>query len=610
MATDGALPFYSARVQELLRDVAAASKLEEVSSNNGGTGGAAIRGKFSGADSDDDSDGDVHDSKGSSDEEDKPLCDKDEERLRRPKPANTSSSSKQELIKRLGSAPSFVLALDRDEHVVDTDSDAVRRGRRCLQVPTVLLPANYLRNNPEWRPSSVAKLLLDSWSRISAGTFVVVLLQSGRFAAAVFSLHDATGQLKMIAHKTSTRYTVRKGQGGAQSNHDQSKNKANSMGAQLRREGEKQLREDTRDTWKEWKKAGHIQNAAFVFASVPKVMRREYLFEDGSGGVGLVEKTDERLKSIPLDVGRPTMEGTAAVLDVLMSCVHREMSPEEQTEQLAASDDTIDHSPAANSTLDVVEKEEEIKECKQEPEHVPLTPLHHAILDGNLSQLLDQLQMLETTEELGISGQSVWDVNTSAGPDYETPLHMAAASNHADAPEYVQVLMIKGHADATILDGRGRVPYFLAAADKQREAFRLARGSLGENYCKWDEDAKVGPALSDADLQAKKAKASEKKRRQRQRQKEKRAQEKKEEEQEALRLKAEEERKKQMEEAKRVRDGLQAKPASGNLCDFCGKRVKRRSDMFQRLEYVYCTTECVKRHQRELMAARAEARMK
>ena len=213
--------------------------------------------------------------------------------------------------------------------------------------------------------------------------------------------------------------------------------------------------------------------------------------------------------------------------------------------------------------------------------------------------------MLDTTEEQG-AGQADYDVNTSAGPDNQTPLHMAAASNH---PEFVKVLMINGHADATILDGRGRVPYFLASADKQREAFRLARGSLGEDYCKWDEDAKVGPALSDADLQAKKAKAAEKKRRQRQRQKEKKAKEKIEEEQEALRRKAEEERNRQMEEAKRVRDGLQAKPASGNQCDFCGKRVKRRSDMFQRLDYTYCTTECVKRHQRELMAARAEARM-
>mmetsp|Transcript_31472 Transcript_31472/g.70479 ORF Transcript_31472/g.70479 Transcript_31472/m.70479 type:complete len:611 (-) Transcript_31472:23-1855(-) len=610
MATDGVLPFYSTRVKELLGDAAKVEAYHH-GSTGGALGGRAVRGKFSGAgdsdhsDDDIDSDGEVHDSKGSSEDEEDTPCDKDEGGRRRR--SNPGGSSKQEAIKRLGSAPSFVCSLDGDEHVVeDTGSDTVRRGRRCLQVPTVLLPVNYLRNNPNWRPSLVAKLLLGSWSQISAGTVVVVLLQSGRFAAAVFSLHDATRQIKMIAHKTSTRYTVRKGQGGAQSNHDQSKNKANSMGAQLRREGEKQLREDTRKTWNEWKKAGHIENAAFVFASCPKVMRREYLFEDGNGGVGLVEKTDERLRNIPLDVGRPTMEGTAAVLDVLMRCVHREMSPEEQTEQLAASDETIDHSPAAaNLTPRVAEKKGEIKERKEEPEHVPLTPLHQAILDDNLSQLLDQLQMLETTEEQGV-GQPVYDVNTSAGPDNQTPLHMAAASNR---PEFVKVLMINGHANATILDGRGRVPYFLASADKQREAFRLARGSLGEDYCSWDEDAKVGPALSDADLQAKKAKAAEKKRRQRQRQKEKKAREKNEEERETLRLKAEEERNRQMEEAKRVRDGLQAKPAC-LCCDFCGKRVKRRSDMLRKLQYVYCTTECVKRHQRELMAARAEARMK
>ena len=35
---------------------------------------------------------------------------------------------------------------------------------------------------------------------------------------------------------------------------------------------------------------------------------------------------------------------------------------------------------------------------------------------------------------------------------------------------------------------------------------------------------------------------------------------------------------------------------------------KSRSQMFSRLEYVYCSTDCVRKHQRELMAAAAMAR--
>ena len=108
------------------------------------------------------------------------------------------------------------------------------------------------------------------------------------------------------------------------------------------------------------------------------------------------------------------------------------------------------------------------------------------------------------------------------------------------------------------------------------------------------------------------AKAAEKKRRQRVRQKEKKANEKAEAEKAAAQQRKEEDKKKQEEEAKRIRDGLKPTSSSAtNVCDFCQKVVKgkRRSQMFQRLEYAYCSTDCVKRHQRELMAAAATARL-
>jgi len=155
-------------------------------------------------------------------------------------------------------------------------------------------------------------------------------------------------------------------------------------------------------------------------------------------------------------------------------------------------------------------------------------------------------------------------------------------------------------------------PYFLATTERTREVFRLARGSLGEAHCAWDEGAKVGPALTNDDVAAKKAKAAEKKRRQRARQKERKAAEKAEEESLEAKKKEEEEKVKEEEDAKRVRDGLKPKATKAtNVCDFCQKvaRGKRRTQMYQRLNYAYCSTDCVKRHQRELMAAAAAARM-
>ena len=47
-----------------------------------------------------------------------------------------------------------------------------------------------------------------------------------------------------------------------------------------------------------------------------------------------------------------------------------------------------------------------------------------------------------------------------------------------------------------------------------------------------------------------------------------------------------------------------------NACDYCQKvcKDKSRSQMFSRLEFVYCSTDCVRKHQRELTAAAAMAR--
>ena len=66
------------------------------------------------------------------------------------------------------------------------------------------------------------------------------------------------------------------------------------------------------------------------------------------------------------------------------------------------------------------------------------------------------------------------------------------------------------------------------------------------------------------------------------------------------------------EDARRERAGLRPKTTTAsNACDFCQKvcKGKRRSQMFSRLEYVYCGTDCVKKHQRELTAAAAMARL-
>lgn len=558
------------------------------------------------------------------------------------KSKGSKRSDKEQLYQKFhGKAPSITLSLpasSTDDNAKQTSSTK----RKALQIPTILLPPNYTRDNPNWDTPSAAKSLLTTWDKLassssspSSANIVIVLLQSGRFVGAVYTLKTtqnnsnkaAVPQLTMLAHKTSTRYTIRKGQGGSQSNYDSSKHKAKSVGAQLRREGEKQLREDVIATWKLWKESNYIQNAIGVYVSCPKSMRREYLFGDGNENAALVKKSDERLRSIPLDVGRPTLEGATVALECLLSC-----SLVDVNDALMNKVDGIANDDGEGRRVVVVEEEEKSKESdaaqsipaekKEKDDGPPLTPLHDAVIEGDLSKLMELLTILEETEENGnddaaaaaedTAGAPSYDVNTQGGPDHQTPLHFASASNHENAASLLNALLINGHANPCIIDSRGRPPYFVASSDKTREAFRLARGTLGEEYCRWDDEAKVGPALTDEEVQAKKAKALEKKRKQRARQKEKKALEKAQAEEEAAKQREEEERKKQMEDAKRVRDGLKPKSSTAsNVCDFCqmAAKGKRRSQMFQRLDYVYCSTDCVKKHQRELMAAAAAARM-
>jgi hypothetical protein len=618
-------PFYSLTIRSALQKLAARGASTRTSSS---------RFSSSHVDSDTSDDeskatiGSSNESDQSSDDEDVPVVDGENAspeqiavQLTKSTTAKNTKKANSRAIK-FANAPSITLPLPF------ADDDLQNKQQLALSIPTILLPNNYLRNNPNYDSSDVASHLLSTWDSLhhvandKTPTILIVLLQSGRFASAAFALqtshHYPNGRMTMLAHKTSTRYTVRKGQGGSQSAHD-SKSKAKSMGAQLRREGERQLRLDVVHTWREWKQLGLVERSIGVWVGVPKAMRREYLFGgDDSGSASslsssaLIDKHDDRIKSIPLDYGRPTLEAVEAVMECLMRCEVGDMTEEDQkkmfddgeTQQDSLQLDTTEHNAKSKRNEDVMNMKEVEKQLPDAP---PYTPLHEAVVAGDLEKVKELLQIIDQSKSEETEGE-FYDINTKAGPEYQTPLHLASSSTHDNAVAILNALLLQGRADVCAIDGRGRPAYYLASSDKIREAFRLARGKLGEDYCAWDA-AKVGPALSSDDLEAKRIKALEKKKRQRERQKEKKKEEaeaaakaKQEEEEKAAKLKAE-------EDAKRVRDGLKPKTGTGNTCDFCMKLVKKKSSMFQRLQYYYCSTDCVKRHQRELVAAAAQARL-
>lgn len=452
----------------------------------------------------------------------------------------------------------------------------------------------------------------------SDGAVVVVLLiQSGRFAGGVFR-HG-----KCLAHRATARYTVRKGQGKAQSTQDGSR-RPKSMGSQLRRAGEEQLKVDIETTLLQWSDLGHIKNACLIYLACPKTMQSTvFSATDGnssknksnSNGSQMLSKDDDRIRKIPFDVGRATFHNVEVVYKVMMGVdlCHVENHVVTSAEnKMNGSEDSVATNKAEIHDVGDNPSDEKQKRKEELAMGLPMTPLHIASRDGKLTTLME---LLNENKHSPDDGGEYLDFDQPAGYDCMTPLHFAAAASSkvdpVTASALVSILLVQGHADPTILDACGRPPYFLAKHDKVREAFRKARAILGEEYCDWDGGAKVGPPLTDNDLEAKKEREAEKKRRKKARQKEKKAKEKAAAQEAENKRIAQEEAKKASEEAKRVRDGLSAKPTGANVCDFCHKVCKGRNaskNMFRRLDYKYCGTECVNKHKRELMAAAAMAR--
>jgi len=443
--------------------------------------------------------------------------------------------------------------------------DLPLEGTTVLSIPSVLLST-----------SASASALALAETLCSKPVFVL-LLRSGRLAAAVFSRE------KCMAHRASTRYTIRKGQGKAQSTQD-SNRRAKSIGSQLRRQGELALREDVVSMMKEWNSMYNIsKNAGLILTSVPKTMKKEFFQDTG------LDRDDERIRSIPLDTGRPTFDTVVAVHEIMMRVYVGEICKKESTPLMVPNDDIVTMSPPQG--------ERPLPPKTLEEPIIPLSPMHEFARDGNVAELIAFID------------NNVDDINVRAGKDLMTPLHYAASNPMAAA--CVTALLVEGRANPCLVDARYRVPYFLATHDKVRDAFRMARATLGEDYCAWDLDSKVGPALTLDDLTFKKAKAAEKKKRQKARQREEKLKEKAIADEAEKRRKDDEARQQVEVDAKRIRDGLLPKSNSAsNMCDFCQTicRGKRRNQMFQRLDYAYCSTECVNNHKRELIAAAAMAR--
>ncbi|KAG1708208.1 hypothetical protein DVH05_024891 [Phytophthora capsici] len=392
--------------------------------------------------------------------------------------------------------------------------------------------------------------------------WAIFLLRSGRFAGAVFEKDKA------LCHKTFQRYTTRRKQGGAQSTSDAS-GKAKSAGATLRRYNEAALKQDVSALLNEWKDV--LKDVELIFLSSGKTDRSTFFPEKNA----VLHSDDKRVRRIPFATFRPTFEEVCRVRSDLNSVRFSPLERETQsspTNSAKRSKKKKKKQPS-DLVLETEVKADTSKENTEEEEEE--VPRIIQLVEGN--DLSGVKGLLSSSEEKDVEVNEV-------DAKFMTALHHAAANNAVSMVEY----LLEQGANPSLLDLHNRPPYFLCGSKETRNAFRRY---MGEHPDAWDyATAQIPEGLTSEMEQRKKEKEAEKRKRARERKKQ---------------------QKKEAAEQKRIeterQEELERKIAAGLACDFCGKYAGKSP--FTRLEYKYCSTDCVNGHKRKLMSEAALRRL-
>eukprot|EP00736_Rhodelphis_marinus_P009646 Rmarinus@m.13647 len=419
-----------------------------------------------------------------------------------------------------------------------------------------------------------------------------------------FSFREARKRLSLTVHKTFHRYIVRQKRGGRQSSRDAQGNAPVSAGASLRRHNERLLEQEIRDqlgsTWRK-----ELSDCQLIFYYAPGPNRR-CLFE---GHDAPLSKDDPRVRRIPVPVSRPTMEEVCrvAVNLALVPCVQENVVPVMPPKTIVQK--KPDPKPVHKDKDP--EPNPEVSPNEALLDLLPATETFTAVKEGNKLALADLLKRGDGDDVDDVDGVVNLEVNVPCGPEVWTPLHVASAQGHVT----ILRMLLDAGADCTKKDARGCVPYLLAKNKETRDEFRRF---VAEHPSQWDPTASAIPsALTDEMEREKQAKLKEKRKRAKSRAKNKKKEEAAEEER--RREKAEKEREKAEADAVAARQATRERnltlreqcalaverrlgalggaSSSANACVQCGVSLSGKVP-FERLDFKYCSMDCVKAHKK------------
>jgi hypothetical protein len=318
------------------------------------------------------------------------------------------------------------------------------------------------------------------------------MVGGGHFAAMVVALSPKqvksaptgwlTREAVVLMHKTFHRYTTRRKQGGSQSANDSAKGPAHSAGSSLRRYNEAALTDEVRLLLADWRAI--INSSELLFIRATGNTNRRTLFGPYDGQV--LRRNDPRIRGFPFSTRRATQNELMRTF-VELTRVKVQEFDEVALSQCSLAAEKINQQPCipkpAKPTTVIAPKLSEEEEASQ----LHTTQVQALIRRSKLPALLSYLK------DNNLPPNFIFQPSHSQQNRHApTPLHLAASLN---SPPLVLGLLTKAGSNPTILSNEGRPPFDLAGDRATRDAFRVARSSLGE--AKWDwNTAHIPAALS------------------------------------------------------------------------------------------------------------------
>ncbi|KAH7043746.1 hypothetical protein BKA57DRAFT_427909 [Linnemannia elongata] len=279
--------------------------------------------------------------------------------------------------------------------------------------------------------------------------WTMILLGGGHFAGMVVDVRGLAKkahsqgsharELKIVAHKTFHRYTVRRKNGGAQS----SFGAANSAGAMVRMYNERALKLEVRellDAWSDW-----ILQSECVFMHAPGNNKRTVFYEDS-----IMSRADREghLRSFPFMTRRPTLTELKRAYQELTTV--KIIQPPEEGQLNDSADQavvvaprTVSHTPVGVASTAAGAKTVKTKTISTYSVSAPLLKLVELVKKGRVEAIDNHFARtgLDPSQMLPKSPRQEYDQRRTP-----TLLHLASFYGQS---QVVQQLLEKHGADPT-----------------------------------------------------------------------------------------------------------------------------------------------------------------